>query len=496
VLLNGAPFAQVAPVWFIAEAAIMRHLRRSHQIDTSRSRERVPAVTRSAAAPLVAIVAGGAFLAPINSTMIAVALPALGDEFGIGVADLAWLVIAYLLVMACLQPVAGRLGDSFGHRKLFVAGCFGLLAASVGCALAPSFGLLLACRALQGVAAAVMSPNGGAILRHAIPADRRGRAFGWFAACMTLGAAIGPALGGLLVDRFGPESIFWVNVPVLVLVVPLAVRTLPETPTRAAAGLDGVGAALLTAALVCGSSTLVFARSVGTGATAALGAATVGLAVAFAGWERGHPRPLVDPRLFRHPAFTAASACALLSNLMMYTTLLLIPVLLSELQGRPADHVGWVLVVFSGAMALVSPVGGRLSDRFGRALPVVGGSVLLVAGAALLLGADAATSTVSLLVALVITGLGVGLQFGSLQSAALESAPASMAGVASGVWATSRYIGSIAGSAILAMLISERADVDEIHAVVAVILASGVALLPAGIVLRTSGRPLGLLQAD
>jgi EmrB/QacA subfamily drug resistance transporter len=442
------------------------------------------------------LVAGGAFLAPINSTMIAVALPALADEFRIAVADVTWLVIVYLLVMASLQPLAGRLGDSFGHRRLFVGGCVGLLAASVGCALAPSFAVLLACRALQGVAAAVMSPNGGAILRHAVPANRQGQAFGWFTASLTLGAAIGPALGGVLVEGFGARSIFWVNLPVLALVVPFAIRRLPQTPTRAAAGLDGAGALLLIAALVCGASSLVFAPGVGAGVTAALGASTVVLAVAFALWERRHPRPLVDLRLFHHPAFSAACASVLLSNLMMYTTLLLVPLLLTELQGRPADHVGWVLLVFSAAMALVSPIGGRLSDRVGRARPVVAGSILLIAGAALLLGADATTSTASLLTALVITGVGVGLQMGAQQTAALESAPAAMAGVAGGVWSTSRYIGSIAGSAILAMLVRDRADAGDIHSVVAVIVGAGVVLLPVGALLRTSGRPLGLLRTD
>ena len=147
-------------------------------------------------AAIVAVVAGGAFLAPVNSTMIAVALPSLADQYRIEVADAAWLVIAYLLVMASAQPFAGRLGDSFGHRKLFVAGCVGLLAASVGCALAPSFGVLLACRSLQGLASAAIGPNGGAILRHAVPAGRRGAVFGSFAACMTVGAAIGPAVAG------------------------------------------------------------------------------------------------------------------------------------------------------------------------------------------------------------------------------------------------------------------------------------------------------------
>ena len=446
--------------------------------------------------PVVAVVAAGAFLAPINSTMIAVALPAIADEHRIDVGDAAWLVIAYLLVMASVQPLAGRLGDALGHKKLFVAGCVGLLVASVGCALAPSFAVLLVSRGLQGLAAAAMGPNGGAILRHAVPRTRQGQAFGWFAACLTVGAAIGPAVGGVLVDQFGPASIFWVNLPILAIVVPLALRTLPETPTASTGRLDRLGAVLLTSALVCGASTLVFARSIDAALTAVLGASTVVLAFVFAWWERRHPRPLVDLRLFRHPAFSAACGSVLLSNLIMYTTLLLVPVLLAELQGKDANHIGWVLVVFSAAMAIVSPVGGKLSDLVGRALPVVAGSVLLVIGAALLLGVDAETSTASLLTSLAIVGVGVGLQMGAQQSAALESAPASMTGVAGGVWATSRYIGSIAGSAILAMAIRGHLDAAEIHSVVTVMLGAGVVLLPLGVVLCVSGRPLGLLRTE
>ena len=258
--------------------------------------------------------------------------------------------------------------------------------------------------------------------------------------------------------------------------------------------LDGIGAVLLTSTLVAGASAFVFARSVGVAVSAALGGATVVLAFAFVRWERRHPRPLVDLRLFRHPAFSAACGSVLLSNLIMYTTLLLIPVLLTELQGKGANDVGWVLVVFSGSMALVSPIGGRLSDRVGRALPVLLGSGLLVVGTALLLGVDAETSTAALLLPLVVVGVGVGLQMGAQQAAALESAPSSMTGVAGGVWLTSRYIGSIAGSAILAMLIHGQVEAAELHTVVAVSLAAGVALLPIGVALRASGRPLGLMQ--
>src|SRR5713101_543475 len=189
--------------------------------------------TRSAqGSGLIAVIASGTFLAPINSTMIAVALPALMAAFGVGVAGVSWIVTVYLVTMAGLQPVAGKLGDLYGHRRLFLIGCGGLASASVACALAPTFPLLVAGRALQAVFAATMAPNGAAIIRHRALPDSRGRAFGWLAGWMTFGAAIGPAMAGVLVHRLGWASIFWVNLPVLALVIPLAFRMLPETPRQ------------------------------------------------------------------------------------------------------------------------------------------------------------------------------------------------------------------------------------------------------------------------
>ena len=199
---------------------------------------------------LLAIVAGGTILAPINSTMIAVALPALMTAFGVGVAGVGWIVTLYLVTMASLQPVAGRLGDLYGHRRLFVAGCAGFGVASVACALAPTLPVLIAFRALQGACASVVNPNGAAIIRHGFVADARGRAFGWLAACTTFGAAIGPAVGGLLVDQFGWASIFWVNLPILAVVIPFATRWLPETVRQGGRGFDAGGAVILSLTLV------------------------------------------------------------------------------------------------------------------------------------------------------------------------------------------------------------------------------------------------------
>jgi EmrB/QacA subfamily drug resistance transporter len=441
---------------------------------------------------LLAIVAGGTFLAPINSTMIAVALPALMTAFDVGVARVGWIVTLYLLTMAGLQPVAGRLGDLYGHRRLFVAGCAGFGAASVACALAPTLPVLIACRALQGACASVVNPNGAAIVRHAFAADARGRAFGWLAACTTFGAAIGPAVGGLLVDRFGWASIFWVNLPILAVVIPLAGRWLPETVRHGGRTFDAGGAALLSLTLMSAVAALS-GSSRGAPALLALACASVVLSGVLYTWERRHANPVVDFRLFRHPAFAGAWVAVLLTNLIMYTTFLLVPLFMVGVQGRGPREVGGVLVTYSGVMSALSPVGGLVSDRLGRAVPVIAGSVLLLAGTGLLLQADAATSLLRLIVLLAVGGAGVGLQMGAEQSAALESAPAEMSGVAGGIWATGRYLGAILGTVLLGVLVEGTLSLAGFRQVLYVAATAGLVLLPVGILLHFSGRAFGLL---
>jgi EmrB/QacA subfamily drug resistance transporter len=441
---------------------------------------------------LLAIVAGGTFLTPINSTMIVVALPVLMTAFGVGVAGVSWIVTVYLVTMASLHPVAGRLGDSYGHRRLFVVGCAGLGAASIACALASTFPFLIAFRALQGACASVVNPNGSAIVRHAFAADARGRAFGWLAACMTVGAAVGPAVGGLLVDRFGWASIFWVNLPILALVIPLAVRRLPETARPERRGFDAGGAVLLSLTLAAG---VVALSRLSGGPPAVLAAAVAGVALggALYAWERRHGNPIIDFRLFRHPAFAGASMAVFLTNLVMYTTLLLVPLFMIGLQGRGPREVGGVLVIYSGVMAALAPVGGFVSDRLGPAVAVGGGTLLLLAGTGLLLQAHAGTSLLGLVGPLALGAAGVGLQMGAEQSAALESAPAEMSGVAAGIWATGRYLGAILGAVLLGVLVEGALDPAGFRRVLYVAAAAGLLLLPVGTLLRFSGRAFGLL---
>ena len=202
-------------------------------------------------------VALGALLAPLNSTMIAVALPDIVEDFDTTIGTVGWLVTSYLLALAVVQPVAGKLGDRHGRRGFMVGGLavFGL--ASLGAALAPSLAFLIGFRVLQAVSGAVVFPNGAGLIRELVPADRRGGAFGIVGGSIALAAGLGPLIGGVLVIAGGWRAIFFVNVPFVAAALAIAWRAVPRRPgVVAASAFDWLGAALLATVLI-GSALLV-----------------------------------------------------------------------------------------------------------------------------------------------------------------------------------------------------------------------------------------------
>lgn len=399
-------------------------------------------------------VALATMLAPLNSTMIAVALPRLMAEFGADLATSGWLVTSYLITMACLQPVAGKLGDRFGRRPLILGGLVFFALSSVAAALSTSLAGLLFFRVLQAIAGAIALPNGAALVREVVPADRRAARFGLVGAAVGLAAAAGPPLGGLLVEIAGWRAIFYVN---LVLVVPallLGWRALPARPDRPArAGFDLAGAALLLAVLA-GTAGLLTQSRYHPGAAWPLGGGALLLALAlfFLRREWHHPDPVLPPRFFLDPSFARANAAVALSNLAMYSTLLAVPILLAELPGWGSARAGLVLTSMSATMVVCSPLGGRLSDRWGRRWPTALGLGLLTLGLALLGLAGSASVLAVLVGGLGVAGIGLGLSSAGMQAAAIEAVPRNQAGVASGLFSTSRYLGSIVGSSVLPLL--------------------------------------------
>jgi EmrB/QacA subfamily drug resistance transporter len=417
-------------------------------------------------------------LAPLNSTMIAVALPSVVAEFAANIAVAGWLVTGYLIAMASLQPVAGKLGDRFGRRRLILGGLlyFGLV--SLGATVAPSLELLLLFRIQQGVAGALVFPNAAALLRDVVPAQRRATRFGLLGAVVSVAAAAGPPLGGLLVGTIGWRAIFLMNIPLLLPALLLGWRYIPRTARPAADGsyprFDSVGAIWLSVVLASMAWVLTQSRNGAAGWQQPAGLVVALLAVLFFYYELRHADPVLQPRLFRHRSFAAACATVAFSNLAMYNTLLAMPILLALQAGWGEFHIGLALMSLSATSVIFSPLGGRLADRYGRRWPTVAGMAVSVLGFSLLVVPGALASPLLLLTGLAIAGIGLGISSSGLQTAAVEAVAQSETGVAAGVFSTSRYLGSIVGSSILAALLSAGAGLPAFHAVFLLVVAAAV----------------------
>lgn len=437
----------------------------------------------------------GAILAPLNSTMIAVALPEIVEEFGSDLTTAAWLVTGYLIVLAAMQPVLGKVGDRFGRRTLMLLGLVVFGVASLGAALAPSLGALIGFRLLQAVGAGITLPNGVAVIREAFSESRRASAFGLIAAALGTAAAVGPAFGGLVVAAGSWPSIFYANVPIVAAALFTVWRFVPRArPDRPTARFDLIGALVLAG----GTGALALLITEG---GAQLGPGWLALAVAglalvallFVLYERSHDDPVVSPRLFRIRAFAAASLGVALSNLAFYTMIIATPIILVTELGWSSASTGFALTLLSGPLIVLAPLGGRLADRVGRRAPTVLGHALATVGL-VPLTLTGQPGAALLLACMGVAGMGFGLTFASLQAAAVDAVSSSEAGVASGIYSTSRYLGSIVGSAVLAsLLIVETDAVGGIRDVAIMVTAAAFlsTVVAAGIPGRAPAAPSG-----
>lgn len=439
---------------------------------------------RAERAILLAVALGG-ILAPLNSTMLAVALPHIVDDFHADIATAGWLMTGYLLALAVVQPVAGKLGDRLGRRPFMLGGLAVFGAASVGAAIAPNLATLIAMRTLQAISGAIVFPNGAGLLRQTIPAVRRARAFGTMGATLSLAAALGPPIGGLIVATGGWRAIFLVNVPVVVAALLLAWRHVPARGPRDASPptFDSFGA-LLFPALLLGLALVAIEGRHAASLTLPLGglAVLVGLGAAFLWREAAHPDPLVQPRFFARRGFAAATLAVSAGNLGSYTVMLAVPILLARQSGWTSLGTGLVLALQSAPMVIFSFAGGQLADRLGRRVPAVVGHAMLALGIAPM-ALDPSLSPTALVASLALAGAGLGLGAAALQTSAVEAVAADQAGVASGLFSTCRYVGSFAGSVVLARLLSEGQGLDGFAALFSVALAGAVISIGAALAL-------------
>jgi EmrB/QacA subfamily drug resistance transporter len=382
-----------------------------------------------------------ALLAPLNSTIIAVALPSIVTTFDSSAAIVTrWLVTGYLVVSIVAQSPAGKLADLWGSSRVLTLGRGLFGAGALLAALSPTLSTLGAGRVLMALGGAFSIPTVFAQLRRSVPFAKRGRIFGIFGAVMGGAAAIGPLLGAFLTARFGWHSVFFVNIPVVLLsfiLEPPAKRE-DAAPSKASK-FDFAGSALLGIAVL-----LLVAAVEKVSVLLAIGAIVA--LIAFVIRERSASDPVLDVALFRSIPFAAGGAMVALQNLAMYALLFLLPFFLAQ-SGSAPSRTGRMLLIFTAAMVLLSPLAGRLSDAIGARIVAVSGAVMATAGAALFV----TKGDTSLVLSLVLTGAGIGISTSPSQAAAMSAVAASQAGVASGALSTLRYIGGVIGSGLVAL---------------------------------------------
>ena len=413
-------------------------------------------------------------LAPLNSTMIGVALPVIMGEFSIDLESGSWLVIAYLITMAALQPVGGKLGDRFGRRPLIIGGLVYFALASLAAGTASSFSELMIFRIQQAIAGAIVMPNGMALLREVVPAERRASRIGLLGSAIVFGAAAGPPLGGVLIRLFGWPSVFHVNAFVILPALIVAFRALPGLPgEKRHPPFDLIGALQLLV-ILSGAAALMTgaAQTQSTIVTWGMAGLLVLLVTHFLRREARHDDPIFQPRFFRNVTFAAGNAGVALSNLAMYTAFLSIPLLLADLPDWSSPQIGLVLSALWVPSVVCAPFGGWLADRWGRRWPTTIGLFLLTVGMAALGLLGGPNDLRVLLIGLGIAGVGLGLSQAGLQTAVLEAVRREQSGSASGIFSTSRYIGSIAGSSALPMLYSVADEMSGFMRVLSLVVAA------------------------
>jgi EmrB/QacA subfamily drug resistance transporter len=396
------------------------------------------------------------FMVSLDSLIVTNALPSIRADLGTGLEGLEWTVNAYTLTFAVFLLSGAALGDRYGRRRVFLAGLALFTASSAAAALAPGIGVLIAARAVQGVGAAVVTPITLTLLAGAVPPARRGLAFGAWSAMGGMAVALGPVIGGAVTESASWQWIFWINVPIGLLLLPLAATRLTESHGPAAR-LDLPGTALATAGLLGVVLGLVRGNGHGWTSPAVLTSLVAGtlLLVAFVAWERRAAMPVLPLRMFSSRGFSATNAAALGMAFGMFGAVFLLAQFLQSVQGYSPLQAGLRTLPWTAMPVIAAPLAGALSDRVGAHRLVVTGLLLQAAG----LAWEATVTTVDvtypmLLPGFVLAGTGMGLFFAPVARLVLGFVPPALEGAASGTTNALRQLGTVLGVAVLSAVFS------------------------------------------
>ncbi|MFI5692174.1 MFS transporter [Kribbella sp. NPDC051586] len=386
---------------------------------------------------VLAATALGSGMAFLDGTVVNVALPAMGEDLNADVAGLQWIVNGYMLMLASLVLLSGSIGDRLGRRRTFVVGVIWFAVASVVCAIAPTLEVMIAGRVLQGIGGALLTPGSLAILQTSFQHSDRGKAVGTWSGLTSVAAAVGPFVGGTLVDSGYWQLIFVINVPIAVVTVLVTLRHVPESRDESAGGkLDVNGAILATVGLAGLTYGLISAGDRGFGDPVVLTSLAIGV-LAFAGFievERRSSHPMLPLSIFANRRFTGANLVTVVVYGGLGTATFLLVVYLQTALHYSALWAGASLLPMTLLMFFLSGYAGGLSDRIGARIPMTVGPVLMACGFLLMLRIDDESSYVSaVLPAVVVLGLGLVSTVAPLTATVMSSVADHHAGIASGV---------------------------------------------------------------
>ena len=393
---------------------------------------------------VLAIVAVGIFMATLDTSIVNISLPTIAHYFGVALSGaIEWVIIAYLVVIAGVLLTIGRLADMIGRKPIWIAGLVIFTTGSAICGAAPSLGLLIAARGLQGLGGALLMSISPAMLTNAFPARERGRALGLNAVVVALGVSVGPTLGGIITEHLTWRWIFYVNVPIGVIGFVASMRVLTEHMRWGRGRFDPLGAVLLAIGLIALTMGLSFGQEWGWTSPLLLGTLVVGITalLALVVVERRVSDPIIDLALLRGRVFLSANASLILSFLALFAVSFMLPFYLEELRGFSTEQAGLLLTPLPLTIAVLAPFSGILADRIGTRWLAAGGLAVACLGLVLISQLNAQSSVWDIVWPLVVTGAGQAMFQSPNNSALLGAAPREQQGSASGFLATGRVVG-------------------------------------------------------
>jgi EmrB/QacA subfamily drug resistance transporter len=397
-------------------------------------------------------------MAMLDNTVVNVALPTISRELEAGVSDLQWIVDGYVLAFASLLLTGGIIGDRYGRKKTFLAGLAVFTTASFLCGVSQSTGQLIVARAVQGVGAALLMPGTLSIITVTFPPHERARAIGLWAGMSGLALALGPTVGGLMVEHLGWESVFFLNVPIGIAAFLIGTRTVRESVSDEQRQLDIGGLFLGTSALFLLTYGLIEANQKGWGdpaIVASLGGFAV-LISAFLLWELRSPKAMMPLRFFRIPAFSAGNSVAFSVSLGMFATFFFLSLYMQAIRGYSAFEAGVRFLPMTLLIIVTAPNAGRYAQKHGSRIPMTYGLILAGSGLLALSLLSVDTPYLAMLPIFAVMGHGMGATMAPMTAAVMNSVGHQRAGLGSAMTNTSREVGGVFGIALLGTILTTR----------------------------------------